>query len=370
MDEFNFSILVGFLIIFAVGLLIVWRYPDWLEERLNPTPGEQVADFLKVLLIAGGAVGVFAISINVVGPSIYRPLLRENPLLLARVSLVSVALLVFIALLSIGKELFTRGYYERLRSRIDNAQYLDEKLREVLLALFLIGVGIIYLSLPILMLYGILTNWDNMDLWSKTIVEMQTSASTPAPASTDPLPLALSARRDTCLYAEPDLSGSCALTQEAKTLVLPYISLEPDLERKRLIREQKGPVIYVVSLAPPTVLQSGWARQSDYVRLDLLEGFLATFNTLFSPEVIKSALIDLVIGSVISLIIVAITQGAAEHYLLSLVFLCSMVSTALRFSIGGQLIVPPWVLWLAIIPIALGAVLEEGLIKLLRRFGR
>jgi hypothetical protein len=357
MNELNFGILIGTLAIMSTLLVLDRLLPDSWKKDAHP--------FKQVLLVLL-VLGVLLFVVVVIAPPIYCLLLREKPLLLAKLSWTALIVVILVAMIWLGKQFFGRRYFERMCWRIQDAQYLNQKLGVLLSSVLVLVIGLAYLSIPLLALVGIIREWNNMETWNSVIDDMRNP-----PSDTRLIHVsAMVAAHDTCLYKESDLAGPCLLPQSKGSYALPYWSLEPDLDQGPPLLDQQGETVYVLSLDPDTILEPGWVRRSHYyASTDMSSQILAMLKSLFHPKVLGSVAIDLLVGSLITFGIVWLTKGAVEHYLLFLVLAFSMLSTVIRYSVGGMIIPTPFI-FLVLIPLAIGSAVEDGIIRVLRKLHR
>lgn len=344
----------GFVIFLLVTLptLFVWS-----KKKIKPF--EQV---LAVLF-----VGVsFLLCVFVIAPPLYRFLLDKNPLLFARVLLLATLLITLGLVIGLGVFFFGRGALKRLRERISRARYLDQKLSALFWSILLIVMFLAYLLIPTVVLVAIARNWNDVEIWSEMAEEMRSPPEDARLIDTS----AMVAARDTCLYQNSDLSGPCSFPQSGGSYVFLYWSLELNPGRELPLFEQRGEAIYVLSFDPDTVLEPGWVHRSHYrPSADVKDQVVALLRSLVSRKMLGSLMLDLLIGSLITWFIVWRTKGAAEHYLLFLVSAFSLLSMAIRYSIGGMIIPTPFIL-VAIVPLVIGSIIEDSIIRLLRKVGR
>ncbi len=357
MNDITFGFLLS---IIALGIALPIAGRLW-PEQPDSRP------WLRDLIGAAFSVGVIMVMVTLIAPPLFRWLLREHPLLLARFSYagVGVAMLIGGAWLVLFE--FAPKSIAAIRRRWNDAQYLDEKLGGAALNLIVLGFSLTWLVVPALFVIGLAREWNNMALWEDMIAELHQPPEEMIVNEAN----AYTAARATCLYDNQALTGPCVHRLPAGAIVFPYWLPSYDAAEQRIRLDQTGPARYVVSLDLHSLLETGWARRADlrpsYDSLTVLGGVA---STLVRPEALQSLAVDLATGLIVSLVIVWLTQGAAEHYLLSLAFIISMASMAARYSIGGGMLIPSFLLWLMAIPMAIGSAVESELIKLVRRLGR
>jgi hypothetical protein len=363
-----FFALIGFTVLFIVVGISRLLFPQWWGRDAGGD--NKLVRGIGVVLTIGIAVVCAGGAAYLLAPPLYKSLLKANPLLFARVLMVTFAVLMLIAtlwlLLSTAK-----GFLGNLRRRIGESQYLDQKLGWLLQVVFLV-FPLAWVAVPGLFLYGLLSSWDDMTYWNGIVQEMTAVQDFSTQGSSGKIltTSTLQAVRSTCLYEQKSLAGKCPHPQSAGSYVLTYLTTDAVVEDKVISVLQRGNVVYVLSLDPDSVLETGWVQRSNYQQSeDWLAMGGSLLRSLFSLAALQSVATDLVIGGVISFVIVLITRGALEHYLLSMTFVLSLLSMGLRYSQSGM-IPPPDILILAVIPMAIGSLIEEKIIHLLRHFGR
>jgi len=357
MNDITFGLLLS-IVVLGIALPIAGRL--WPEQ-----PGSR--SWVRDLIGAIFSVGVTLAMVTLVAPPLFRWMLREHPLLLARVSYAGFSIVMLIGAVWLVLFEFAPRTIATIRRRWGDARYLDEKLSGAALNLIVLGFSLIWVIVPALFVIGLAREWNNMALWEDMVADLRQPQEELIVNEAN----AYTAARATCLYDNQGLKGACVNRLPAGAIVFPYWLPSYDDAEQRMRLDQTGPARYVVSLDENALLETGWARRSDLdPSYDALAILGATASNLIKPEALKSLAIDLAAGLIVSLIVVRLTQGTGEHYLLSLAFIISMLSMAARYSIGGGMLIPSWLLWLMVIPMAVGSTAESMLIKLLRRLGR